>query len=88
MVRKHHSVSYQDQACKLVTDEGMSQVDAAKQLGIHPVTLRKWLTKRGLVTPVEIIEPVFKYIECWYNRRRRHSAIGYVSPEQFEASLN
>ncbi|MDB5333986.1 MAG: hypothetical protein JWP03_5137, partial [Phycisphaerales bacterium] len=28
------------------------------------------------------------YIECWYNRRRRHSAIGYKSPEQFEASLN
>ena len=31
---------------------------------------------------------IFKYIECWYNRRRRHSAIGYQSPEQFEASLN
>jgi putative transposase len=31
---------------------------------------------------------IFQYIECWYNRRRRHSAIGYVSPEQFEASLN
>ena len=30
----------------------------------------------------------FWYIECWYNRRRRHSAIGYRSPEQFEASLN
>jgi transposase InsO family protein len=33
-------------------------------------------------------QSIFKYIECWYNRRRRHSAIGYVSPEQFEASLN
>jgi transposase InsO family protein len=31
---------------------------------------------------------IFKYIECWYNRRRRHSAIGYQSPEQFEAGLN
>jgi putative transposase len=30
----------------------------------------------------------FKYIELFYNRRRRHSAIGYVSPETFEASLN
>jgi transposase len=57
MVKKHHSVAYQDQACKLVTDGGMSQVDAAKQLGIHPVTLRKWLTKRGLVTPIEFVEP-------------------------------
>jgi len=31
---------------------------------------------------------IFQYIACWYNRRRRHSAIGYMSPEQFEASLN
>ena len=31
---------------------------------------------------------IFEFIECWYNRRRRHSAIGYKSPEAFEASLN
>lgn len=30
----------------------------------------------------------FKYIEIFYNRKRRHSSIGYQSPEQFEASLN
>ena len=27
---------------------------------------------------------LFEYIEAWYNRRRRHSALGYLSPEQFE----
>ena len=31
---------------------------------------------------------LFEYIEVFYNRQRRHSAIGYKSPEQFEASLN
>jgi transposase InsO family protein len=31
---------------------------------------------------------VFEYIEVYYNRQRRHSAIGYKSPEAFEASLN
>ena len=31
---------------------------------------------------------IFEYIEVFYNRRRRHSAIGYLSPEAFEASLN
>jgi transposase InsO family protein len=30
----------------------------------------------------------FKYIEIFYNRQRRHSAIGYLSPDTFEASLN
>jgi putative transposase len=27
---------------------------------------------------------VFEYIELWYNRQRRHSALGYLSPAQFE----
>jgi transposase InsO family protein len=31
---------------------------------------------------------VFEWIECWYNRKRRHSSLGYVSPEQFEAQQN
>lgn len=31
---------------------------------------------------------IFEYVEVFYNRQRRHSAIGYKSPEAFEASLN
>jgi putative transposase len=31
---------------------------------------------------------IFEYIEVFYNRKRRHSALGYLSPEAFEASLN
>jgi putative transposase len=30
---------------------------------------------------------VFDYIETWYNSRRRHSTLGYLSPEQFESKL-
>ena len=27
---------------------------------------------------------IFHWIEVWYNRKRRHSAIGFISPEEFE----
>ena len=33
-------------------------------------------------------QSIFEYIEVFYNRRRRHSSLGYVSPEAFEAGMN
>lgn len=30
---------------------------------------------------------VFEYIEIWYNRKRRHQTLGYLSPEQYAASI-
>lgn len=39
-------------------------------------------------TRAEARASVFEWIECWYNRKRRHSSLGYVSPEAFEARIN
>jgi transposase InsO family protein len=33
-------------------------------------------------------QSIFEYIEVFYNRQRLHSALGYLSPEAFEAGLN
>ncbi len=33
-------------------------------------------------------QSIFEYIEAFYNRQRRHSSLGYVSPESFEAVAN
>ncbi|MBA8666991.1 IS3 family transposase [Holosporaceae bacterium 'Namur'] len=27
---------------------------------------------------------IFEYIECRYNNKRRHSSLGYLSPNEFE----
>ncbi len=31
---------------------------------------------------------IFEYVEVFYNRKRKHSALGYMSPEQHEKYLN
>jgi putative transposase len=30
------------------------------------------------------LRPVFEYVEAFYNRQRRHSTLGYLSPEEYE----
>ena len=37
-----------------------------------------------LMNRSQMRQAVFEYIEVDYNRKRRHSAIGYLSPEQYE----
>lgn len=42
------------------------------------VRRRSWPTRR------ELQSVVFDYIESFYNRERRHSTLGYLSPREFE----
>ena len=42
-----------------------------------------WPTRSALTSAI------FEWIEVFYNRERRHSTLGYLSPEQYEQeSLN
>jgi len=48
-------------------------------------TLKQELVnRRRFPTREAAKKEVFEYIEVWYNRQRRHSSLGYVSPEEFE----
>ena len=43
------------------------------------------IERRRFSNRVEAKITVFRFIESWYNPRRRHSALGYESPVNFEA---
>src|SRR5687768_8275540 len=42
------------------------------------------LDRRRFRNQVEARTAVFEFLEGWYNPRRRHSALGYLSPMEFE----
>ncbi len=42
------------------------------------------LDQKSLRTQAEARMAVFDFIEGWYNPHRRHSALGYLSPNAFE----
>ena len=42
------------------------------------------LDRRSFQTQAEARRAIFEYLESWYNTRRLHSALGYLSPNEFE----
>lgn len=50
-------------------------------LELELIARHRWRTRD------EARRAVFDYIETWYNRRRRHSTLQYVSPVQYEQRL-
>ncbi|HVF10945.1 MAG TPA: IS3 family transposase, partial [Abditibacteriaceae bacterium] len=51
-------------------------------------TLQKELVYREDYTSREEAQrEVFEYIEVYYNRQRRHSALGYLAPVDFEKQI-
>lgn len=49
---------------------------------------RELIHRRSFKNREEAESAVFEYIEAFYNRKRRHSSLGYLSPEAFEAQIN
>ena len=55
-----------------------------KHSGGNPPPPLELGAREGWDTRTEARSAVFEYIEVFYNRLRRHSYLGYVSPESFE----
>ena len=42
------------------------------------------LNRRRWKTRIELANAIFEYIEIFHNRQRRHSALGWLTPIEFE----
>jgi putative transposase len=48
---------------------------------------KEWIYRHKYSTEAELRGLVFEYIETWYNKRRRHSSLGYLSPEMYKHAI-
>ena len=48
-------------------------------LKIEPIDRQVWPAREAARLAI------FEYVEVWYNRRRRHSTLGYTAPAAYEA---
>lgn len=52
-------------------------------------TIKRELVEKGCFETLKDAKAeLFDYIEIYYNRQRRHSALGYLSPEKLEQQYN
>jgi transposase InsO family protein len=92
----HHSdqgSQYTDRAYQvLLKEHGMqasmnsagSWYDNAPMESFFGTLKSELVNHRQYATRAEARSDVFYYIEAFYNRRRRHSSLGYLSPEAYE----
>jgi transposase InsO family protein len=46
--------------------------------------MKRELDLRSMHTREQTAQEIFEFIECFYNRKRIHSALGYISPKEHE----
>ena len=56
----------------------------AAQESFHATIKKEWLSTRTLYHYEDAYRTIFEFIEGFYNPKRIHSSIGYVSPVEFE----
>lgn len=80
LVAKHHCIfSY--------TSLNHSCDENAHQESFHASLKKEWIYLQTYNTLSDVKRAVFQYIEGFYNSKRLHSSLGYVSPDTFETNF-
>ena len=83
---------YQDKLTEFTLECSMSRVgncwDNAVVESLWASLKNELVFQRNFATKQEAKDAIFQWIEVWYNRKRRHSSLGYLSPDAFEAKQN
>ena len=80
--RSTYTAEFKLQAMRMITDQERSVAEVARRLDVGENLLRSW--KKAFETRAVL----FEYLEAFYNRVRRHSSLGFLSPAEFERTYN
>lgn len=85
--RQYTSQAYQDQLAQVPCQVSMSRIGNCYDNAVAEsffATLKAECADRSFKTRKEARTTIFAYIEGWYNRKRLHSTLDYLSPMEFE----
>jgi len=49
---------------------------------------KEWIYRKSYFTEKELRNLVFQYIEVWYNDKRKHSSLGFMTPKSYRESYS
>jgi len=85
--RQYTSAAYQRQLAQAKIQTSMSRVGNCYDNAVVESffgTLKTECVTAQFATHASARTTIFEYIEVWYNRKRLHSTLGYLSPTEFE----
>ena len=78
--RRIRTRGFKKSATRILIEGERGLAQTAKELGANRPVLSRWRKE----AKIDLLE----FIEAIYNRRRRHSSLGFLSPEKFEKLMN
>jgi transposase-like protein len=92
--RRSFTDEFKAEVARTVLSSGKTAGQVARELDLTETAVRQWVKQAQMDFKSECGErfetneiaetKAFEYIEAFYNRQRRHSAISYISPAEFE----